>query len=121
MANRGNFQRRGNTTDLVGRTGQFVTGLPTGNQESSVLDAFRIEGHDGYSFQVPVYKLITLVQPRDAVADKSSTQINQPFGFIGVNQPRSFNVNGGGLTTYYKMRGYYVTGAVYETFVVAGS
>lgn len=124
MALRGFFQRKGDTTDLVGRIGQTTSGLPSGTQENAVLNNIRIDGHNGNSFIVPVVGLITLNQPRDDVFDKSSYQINQPFGFIDINQPRSFNVigsGGGGITTYYKMRGYYVTGSVYETYVVTGN
>lgn len=120
MANRGFFQRRGNTVDLIGRVGQTTSSLNAGTQESAVFNNLRVEGHDGYTFRVPVFGLVGLNMPRDAVADKSSYQINQPYGFIGVNQPRAFNVSGG-ATTYYKMRGYYVTGAVYETYTVTGS
>lgn len=102
MANRGFFQRRGDITNLVGRVGQITSALPTGNQENSVSNNFRIEGHES-----------------------NSSQINQPYGFIGVNQPRSFNVTGGGggggSTIYYKMRGFFVSGSVYETYVVTGS
>jgi hypothetical protein len=121
MAARGFLQRRGNTSDLIGRAGQFTSSLPSGTQESAVFNAFKNEGHDGYAVTIPIFPLLGLNQPRDAVGDKFSYQINQPYGFIGVNQPRSFNINGGGAVTYYKMRGYYVIGAVYETYVVSGS
>lgn len=119
MANRGFFQRRGDTTDLVGRIGQSTSGLPTGNQENAVLNNLRVGGHDGSAFTVPVVGLI-LLPASDDLADRSSYQINQPFGFFGTNQPRSFSIVGG-TTTYYKMRGYYVAGSVYETYVVVGS
>lgn len=122
MANRGFFQRRGTTTDLIGRNGQQTTGLPNGTQESSAFNMFKVEGHDGNSYPVPIASPLTLIQPRDDIADKSSFQINQPFGFINVNQPRTFNISGGSsVTTYYKMRGYYAIGAVYETYVVSGA
>ena len=121
MANRGFFTKKGDTTNLVGRVGQNTSGLPTGNQESAVFQVLSIEDRNGTSFAVPIFGLFSLNQPRDIRADKSSFQINQPYGFIGTNQPYSFNIEGGGgggVTTYYKMRGYYVVGAVYETYVV---
>jgi hypothetical protein len=126
MALRGFLQRRGDITDLIGRLGQTTSGLPSGTQENAVLNNIRIDVHNADSFTVPVFGLIALNQPRDDISDKSSYQINQPYGFIDVNQPRSFNVTGGGgggggTTTYYKMRGYFVSGAVYETYVVTGS
>ena len=122
MVARGFFSKKGTSTDLIARIGQTTNALPSGTQESAIFNQFRDEGRDGYSFRVPVFPLVGLNQPRDAVGDKRSYQINQPFGFIGVNQPRTFDISGGGGTvTYYKMRGYYVTGAVYETYVVSGS
>lgn len=122
MALRGFIQRRGDITDLVGRLGQTTSSLPSGNQENAVLNNFRADGHNGGSFIIPT--TIGLLPIDDNQVDRSSYQINQPFGFIGINQPRSFDVEGdggGGITTYYKMRGYYVVGAVYETYVVTGS
>lgn len=119
MANRGFFQRRGDITDLIGRTGQTTSSLPNGVQENAVLNNLRIDGHDRDSFAVSVFGLVLL--PSEDDSDRSTTQINQPFGFIGDTLPRSFNVAGGGTVTYYKMRGYYTVGAVYETYVVAGS
>jgi hypothetical protein len=119
MANRGFFQRRGDITDLVGRTGQSTSALPTGNQENSVLNNLRIDGLNTDSFEVPVVGII-LLPPSDNLSDRSSYQINQPYGFIGEVQPKAFNVVGG-TTTYYKMRGYYTIGSVYETYVVIGA
>lgn len=123
MALRGFLQRRGDITDLVGRLGQTTSGLPSGNQENSVFNNLRVGGHEGSAFIIPATPI--LLPSDDNFADRSSYQITQPFGFINVNQPRSFNVSGGGggggATTYYKMRGYFVSGAVYETYVVTGT
>lgn len=119
MALRGFIQRRGDTTDLIGRTGQTTSGLPGGSQENAVLNNFRSEGHDSESANVPVFGLVILPND-DNFADRSSYQINQPYGFIGEVQPRAFNIVGG-TTTYYKMRGYYSVGSVYETYVVTGA
>jgi hypothetical protein len=119
MALRGFLQKKGDITDLIGRTGQTTSGLPSGSQESAVLNNLRIDGHNPDTFTVPVFGLV-LLPFEDPAADRSTYQINQPFGFIGDTLPRSFNISGG-TTTYYKMRGYYVSGSVYETYVVSGS
>jgi hypothetical protein len=123
MALRGFFQRKGDTTDIIGRLGQTTSSLPSGTQEYAVLNNFRADGHDGSSAEISA--AIPVLPSDDNLTDRGSYQINQPFGFIGVNQPISFDVEGGGgggsVTTYYKMRGYYVVGAVYETYVVANN
>jgi len=119
MALRGFFQRNGYVTDIIGSLGQTTSSLPSGTQENAVLNNFRADGHDGNSAVIST--AIPMLPSDDNFADRSSYQINQPFGFIGVNQPISFDVEGGGggsVTTYYKMRGYYVVGSIYETYVV---
>lgn len=122
MALRGFFQRKGDVTDIIGRLGQATSSLPSGTQDNAVLNNFIADGHDGNS--VEISSAIPMLPSDDNFADRESYQINQPYGFININQPRSFNVNGGGggggggVTTYYKMRGYYVSGSIYETYVV---
>lgn len=119
MANRGNIQKRDYLVDLLSRDAQYVSALPNGTTENTVNNFVRLDfGHDGYSILNYNFGLQNLVQPRDG-DDRTSYQINQPFGFIGTSQPSPFNITG--VTTYYKMRGYYLTGLVYETFVVTGS
>jgi len=121
MADRGNVSINVVTTPLVSRMG-LTTGLPTGNTESAMDTSFYYESSDNYYEDNIVLSSSSTTDVRPV---SSSVSKLLPIGFIGQNVPTLFNVEGGGgggptVTTYYKMRGYYVAGAVYETWVVTG-
>lgn len=50
-----------------------------------------------------------------------SIPTNPVYKTPGTTLPVPAGGGGGGLTKYFKMTGYYVTGAVYESFVVTGN
>ena len=126
MAERGNIQLRGYTTSLIGRAGQYITGLPptSGTTEGAFPFSVTIEGCDLPS-DLPITiapQYISTV--RDAPVDTSAPLVNQPYGYIGQGYVQPINIAGGGgatTVTYYKMRGYYVAGSVWETWVSTGS
>ena len=119
MADSANMQIRVVTTPLVSRLGQVTTGLPTNNTESAMDTSLYYESSDNDSSSND-----TLPTSSSTDARPYKTSITRSFniGFIGQNVPELFAIEGGGggpgVTTYYKMRGYYATGAVYETWVV---
>ena len=121
MAERGALFIRTLTNPLVSRTG-FNTGLPTGNTESSTDLSFYYESvNENYNEDITIHSLSNVDYERAA---QSSFSKSFNVGFIGQETPTLFNIEGGGggggptITTYYKMRGYYVAGSVYETWVV---
>jgi len=120
MADSANMKIRVVTTPLVSRLGQVTTGLPTNNTESAMDTSLYYESSDNFSDD----NTTELPSPSSTDARPYKTSIARSFnvGFIGQNVPELFSIEGGGggpgVTTYYKMRGYYVAGAVYETWVV---
>jgi len=124
---RGNIQLRGTKTLLVARAGQFATGLPpvSGTTESAFPFGMTIEGSDLPSDLPQIVAPQYIAMTRDAPADIDSLMINQPYGYIGQTYVQPIEIagtgGGGGVSYYYKMRGYYVAGAVWETWVNLGS
>ena len=91
MAERGSVQRREFSSALLSGLGQWSTGLPPdGYGENYGIPEILIQGHD----------------------------IPSARGALFEPPPLPVQTGGGGSETlYYKMRGYYVTGSVYETWI----
>jgi hypothetical protein len=135
MTEQGNIQSRTSNTNLITKAGQYTTGLPvaSGTTESYSIIPASMEGSDLIS-ETP--KLVNLNasyvnMTRDAGSSATSILVNQPYGYIGQTYVQPINLIGGtggtggtgppATTTYYKMRGYYVAGGVWETWVSTGS
>lgn len=136
MVERGPTIRAGATTIRLTGIGTFAnsTGLPPTSKSTSLLNESIgiFDGHDSPS------GFVGLRQNSFSLAGGGSVVISNIFygSIVSGNDSNSDtpqfiisnpSIPGGTLpvpptvTTYYKMTGYYTTGAVYESFVVTGN
>lgn len=121
MAERGNVQRRGSSTNLIGRVGQTTTSLPTGTSESYFNTFFTTHG----TMNISEDTYYPTIQYISGICDDKISILTSPvtkiIGYIDqkVYEPFNLQAGGGGAINYYRMRGYYTLGSVYEYWVVS--
>lgn len=135
----GPILRRGTVTTNVTPIGTLAssTGLPPESSTTSFINNSigTASGHDVISGLTALKtNLISTVDSGPFVSyvffssiasGNNGTATNQQPNSVVTNQNGTSlpipPASGGGLTKYFKMVGYYTTGAVYESFVVTGS
>lgn len=137
MAEKGPLLRSGTVTNKITKIGTTAssTGLPPENVTTSFINENIgvFDGHDAASGFVGLRTSgLSLTGGNSIVISYSSVAmlpgVNGNAASFGSNNSPITNSNAGTTlptpptaTVYYKMVGYYVTGAVYESFVVTGS
>ena len=137
MVEKGPILRSGTVTNKTTTIGTFAssTGLPPESYTTSFINQNIgiFDGHDAPSGFVGLRTSgFSLTGGNSIVVSYNSVamipSINGNAASFGSNNSPITNSNAGtslptpaGATVYYKMTGFYVTGAVYESFVVTGS
>lgn len=135
MAERGPILRVGFTTNNITPIGTTAsgTGLPTESTTTSFSKNIGVifDGHDapsgyvgqktsgfsltgGFSQTISYQSVATIPSGNNAPSGPSITTYTNSVAGTSLPTPT-------GVTNYYKMVGYYTTGATYESFVVTGS
>lgn len=124
MADRGNVTKRDSTQNFISLVGQTTTGLPLSTGSDSFFQTgANYDGSTSDTF-IQFTPPLSAIMPPNNTDDGYTLPLTSQYLYISATNPTTFVTPGGGgtsVTIYYKMQGYYIAGATYETWIAVNA